>query len=89
MRAVKALIPLADPPAHPDNLIRVIFVGIFNGIHLTFKVLITTAVGNILILFFIPGHTIVAGYYGFTLDVRVSVCLPVSPTYVRSYFVSR
>ena len=78
MRAVKALIPLADPPAHPDNLIRVIFAGIFNGIHLTFKVLnFTTAVGNILIPFFIPGHTIVAGYYGFTLDVRVSVCLPV------------
>ena len=26
-----------------------------------------------LLLFFIPRHTIVAGYYGFTLDVRVSV----------------
>ena len=25
------------------------------------------------LLFFIPRHTIVAGYYGFTLDVRVSV----------------
>ena len=24
-------------------------------------------------LFFIPGHTIVAGYCGFTLDVRVSI----------------
>ena len=27
--------------------------------------------------FFIPCHTIVAGYYGFKLDVHVSVCLPV------------
>ena len=25
-------------------------------------------------LIFIPSHTIVAGYYGFTLDIRVSVC---------------
>ena len=24
-------------------------------------------------IFFIPHHTIVAGYYGFTLDIRVSV----------------
>ena len=33
--------------------------------------------------FFIPRHTIVAGYYGFTLDVRVSV----RPS-IRPYFVS-
>ena len=38
-------------------------------------------------VFFIPRHTIVAGYYGFTLDVRVSVrpcvCPSVRPSYVR------
>ena len=28
---------------------------------------------------FIPRHTIVAGYYGFTVDVHVSVLLSVSP----------
>ena len=28
---------------------------------------------HIFICVFIPRHTIVAGYYGFTLDVRVSV----------------
>ena len=32
---------------------------------------------------FIPRHTIVAGYYGFTLDVCVSVCPSVSRTSVR------
>ena len=31
---------------------------------------------------FIPRHTIVAGYYGFTLDVRVSVRLSVRPVFV-------
>ena len=30
-------------------------------------------------ILFIPRHTIVAGYYGFTLDVRVSV----RPSYIR------
>ena len=35
---------------------------------------------------FIPGHTIVAGYYGFTLDVRVSVHLSVRHTSVRFSF---
>ena len=38
--------------------------------------------------FFISRHTIVAGYYGFTLDVRVSVCPSVSRTSVRPFFVS-
>ena len=50
---------------------------------------------------FIPRHTIVARYYGFKLDVRVSVCLSVRPSvsqsvvcpsvsqsYVRPFFVS-
>ena len=32
---------------------------------------------------FIPRHTIVAGYYGFTLVVRVSVRLSVRPSVVR------
>ena len=32
---------------------------------------------------FIPRHTIVAGYYGFTLDVRVSVLPSVRQSYVR------
>ena len=32
---------------------------------------------------FIPRHTIVAGYYGFTLFVRESVRLSVHPLYVR------
>ena len=31
---------------------------------------------------FIPRHTIVAGYYGFTLDVRVCVCLSVRSSVV-------
>ena len=30
--------------------------------------------------YFIPHHTIVVGYYGFTLDVRVSVHLSVHPS---------
>ena len=34
-------------------------------------------------LLFIPRHTIVAGYYGFTLDVRVSVRPSVSRTSIR------
>ena len=32
---------------------------------------------------FIPRHTIVAGYYGFTLVVRESVCLSVRPSVFR------
>ena len=36
-----------------------------------------------IIIVFIPRHMIVAGYYGFTLDVRVYVC-----TSVRPFFVS-
>ena len=36
-----------------------------------------------LLLFFIARHTIVAGYYGFTLDVRVSVRLSVRPSVIR------
>ena len=39
-------------------------------------------------LIFIPRHTIVAGYYGFTLDIRVSVHPSVSRQSVRSFFVS-
>ena len=35
---------------------------------------------------FIPSHTIVAGYYGFILDVRESVCPSVSHTSVRLSF---
>ena len=38
---------------------------------------------NILSFLFIPRHTIVAGYYGFTLDVRVSVRPSVRPSVVR------
>ena len=34
---------------------------------------------------FIPRHTIVAGYYGFTLDVRVSVRPSVRPSVSQSY----
>ena len=37
-------------------------------------------------LIFIPRHTIVAGYYGFTLDVRVSVRPSVSRTSARFSF---
>ena len=39
---------------------------------------------------FIPRHTIVAGYYGFMLDVRVSVRQSARPSVVRpsSVFVS-
>ena len=37
---------------------------------------------------FIPRHTIVAGYYGFTLDVRVSVLPSVSQSYVRPSIIS-
>ena len=33
-------------------------------------------------MIFIPGHKIVAGYYGFTLDVRVSVCPSVCQSYI-------
>ena len=34
-------------------------------------------------LLFIPRHTIVAGYYDFTLDVRLSVRPSISRSYVR------
>ena len=37
---------------------------------------------------FIPCHTIVAGYYGFTLDVRVSVRPSIHQSTVRPFFVS-
>ena len=37
---------------------------------------------------FIPRHTIVAGYHGFTLVVRVSVRLSVCRPSVRPFFVS-
>ena len=36
-------------------------------------------------MMFIPRHTIVAGYYGFTLDVRVSVRPSVIRTSVRRF----
>ena len=36
--------------------------------------------------FFIPRHTIVAGYYGFTLAIRLSVCPSVSRTSIRISF---
>ena len=35
------------------------------------------------VLLIIPRHTKVAGYYGFTLVVRVSVRLPVRPSVLR------
>ena len=35
---------------------------------------------------FIPRHTIVAGYYGFTLVIRESVRLSVHPSYIRFSF---
>ena len=37
---------------------------------------------------FIPRHMIVVGYYGFMLDVRVSVRLSISRTSVLPFFVS-
>ena len=40
--------------------------------------------GGCFALLFIPRHTIVAGYYGFTLVVRESV----RPSYVRPFFIS-
>ena len=40
-----------------------------------------------LIFLFIPHHTIVAGYYGFTLDVHVSVRPSVSHTSVHPFFI--
>ena len=39
--------------------------------------------GNIFTFLIIPRHTIVAGYYGFTLDVRVSVRPSVRPSVIR------
>ena len=43
---------------------------------------------NLNISFFIPRHTIVAGYYGFMLVIRESVRLSVHPSVVRTFFVS-
>ena len=43
--------------------------------NLIVKMSITTAADYVLFSFFIPRYTIVAGYYGFTLVVRVSVLL--------------
>ena len=40
-------------------------------------------------LFFIPRHTIVAGYYGFTLVVRESVRLSVRPSVFRFRMMSK
>ena len=38
---------------------------------------------------FIPHHTIVAGYYGFTLDIRLSVCPSVSrPSVFRFWMIT-
>ena len=42
----------------------------------------TIMAGYYSLMFFIPHHTIVAGYYGFTLDVHVSVHLSVSQSVV-------
>ena len=39
-----------------------------------------------IMVIFIPRHTTVVGYYGFTLDVRVSVCPSVRQSYVRISF---
>ena len=36
-------------------------------------------------LLFIPRHMIVVGYYGFTLDVRVSVCLSYTHPSIHQY----
>ena len=41
---------------------------------------------SINIFLIIPCHTIVAGYYGFTLDVRVSVCPSIVRPSVRFSF---
>ena len=52
----------------------------------TLSVLGKTAADDILeyFIFFIPRHTIVAGYYGFTLDIHVSAVRPsVSQPYAR------
>ena len=42
--------------------------------------LVCSSDSTTILFIFILRHTIVAGYYGFTLDVRVSVCLSVSRT---------
>ena len=46
---------------------------------------------NLRLFLFIPRHTIVAGYYGFTLDVRVfvhpCVCLCISHTSICVWFL--
>ena len=36
--------------------------------------------------FFIPHHTIVAGYYGFMMVIHVSVCLFIHLSHVHLYF---
>ena len=41
-----------------------------------------------MLVLFIPRHTIVAGYYGFTMDVRVSVRPSIVCPSVRPFFVS-
>ena len=44
----------------------------------------STKLKGIILFVFIPSHTIVAGYYGFMLDVSVSV----HQSYVHPYFTS-
>ena len=55
--------------------------------HLLF-VFAVSADNDAKVILFIPRHTIVAGYYSFTLDVRVSVRPSARPSYVRPFFVS-
>ena len=49
------------------------------GNTLTIKALITATAGYSLNFFIIiiPRHTIVAGYYGFTLDVCLAICIDI------------
>ena len=54
--------------------------------HHTYALLIKVLIGGNLL--FIPRHRIVAGYYGFTLDVRLSVRSFVHRPSVRPFFVS-
>ena len=46
------------------------------------------AMGYFCTCLFIPRHMIVAGYYGFMLDIRVSVHPSVVPSSVCPFFVS-
>ena len=62
----------------------------FIAIMLTLTMLWANSADDRLMIFFlvIPRHTIVAGYYGFTLDVRVSVHPSVRHTSICPFFVS-